>query len=240
MSTKIVFENSPYSKIWLTAKVSDYNRLNWRTELLLSRNTEKIVGKRVLDLACIDGRFSYAAKLLGAKHVTGVEAREESLSKAVTLFKSNQIEQAEFIVSDLFEYLPKVEKGSFDVILCFGFLYHTTKQHEFFKEINRIKPEYLFLDTAVFKNSYWLSKTGIKKPSCLHLVTENHEEGMNTIDETDIAYWPSDSYLEQMLSFCGYKFSKLNYKSAGIKKWDGLLSYKKGHRSSYIAELSNI
>ena len=48
-------------------------RLNWRCEILLTRNQEAINGKRILDLASHDGVFSYACLKLGASHVTGVE-----------------------------------------------------------------------------------------------------------------------------------------------------------------------
>src|SRR5437773_4649551 len=58
------------------------NRLNWRCEMLLSRNQDLIRGKRVLDLASHDGRFSYACLRLGARHVTGIEFQPELVAAA--------------------------------------------------------------------------------------------------------------------------------------------------------------
>jgi len=72
-SFDIDYEDSPFLRTSKTAAHS--NRLNWRCEILLTRNKERIEGQRVLDLASHDGRFSYACLKLGATHVTGVEVR---------------------------------------------------------------------------------------------------------------------------------------------------------------------
>ncbi len=61
-----------------TSKTAAFaNRLNWRAEILLSRNREVIEGKSVLDLASHDGRFSWACLELRASRVVGVEGRQE-------------------------------------------------------------------------------------------------------------------------------------------------------------------
>ena len=74
------FSNTVFTE---TSQVWAYpDRLNWRCELLLTRQKHVVEGKRILDLASHDGRFSYACLKLGAKHVTGVEGRPHLVEHA--------------------------------------------------------------------------------------------------------------------------------------------------------------
>jgi SAM-dependent methyltransferase len=78
--------------------------------------------KRVLDVGCGDGLFSFEAERRGANEVIGIE-NSHSLAGAteflIPFFKSN-VKMYELNVIDL---TPQ-EFGSFDVILFFGVLYH--------------------------------------------------------------------------------------------------------------------
>src|SRR3989304_9445103 len=84
-------------------------RLNWRCEMLLTRNVEAIKNKRILDLASHDGRFSYACLKLGAKHVTGIENTGhlvDSAKKNLEVLGYNS-ENFAFLQGDIYEFLPK-------------------------------------------------------------------------------------------------------------------------------------
>jgi predicted nicotinamide N-methyase len=148
----IDFKKTPFLKTSQT--ITGLNRLNWRAELLLTRNQKAIKGKRVLDLASHDGRFSYACLKLGAKQVTGVEGRPYLVRFAKKNLKSlgYKASSFKFINDDLFNYLPKVRPGTFDTILCFGFFYHTVKQVELIEQIKRLKPKVFLLDTFIEKD----------------------------------------------------------------------------------------
>jgi SAM-dependent methyltransferase len=80
-----------------------------------------LVGKRVLDVGCRDGKFSFEAERRGASEVIGID---NDLSKAATellipYFKSG-VQMHEMNLLDL---RPDTF-GSFDVVLFFGVLYH--------------------------------------------------------------------------------------------------------------------
>ena len=108
---------------------------------------------RILDLASHDGRFSYACLKLGAAHVTGVEARPHLVANAVDNLSQSGFDPSSFafMQGDVFDYLPKVQEGEYDTVLCFGVFYHTVRQIELLREIERIKPKYFILDTAIEK-----------------------------------------------------------------------------------------
>jgi 16S rRNA G966 N2-methylase RsmD len=132
------------------------NRLNWRAEVLIARNPGAIAGKRILDLASHDGRFTYAALTCGAKHVVGVEGRRKHVECAYQNLRSLGCPESryEFIVGDLVDFLRSVKISEFDTILCLGVFSHLIEQVEILREIRRISPEHFILDGWVAKEKW--------------------------------------------------------------------------------------
>lgn len=241
MSLKFLFDyaNIPHAE---GGKAPDFNRINWRCELLLTRNKEAIKDKKVLDIACNNGRLSYPCLLLGAKQVTGIEVRQELIDKGKEYLAGTEYaDKMNFVKSDVFEYLESLQPGEFDTILCLGFLYHTVKQVEFFRQIKRIAPTNVIIDTNVFKNYLWLGKSIFSqpKPPCLFMITEDPKETRNTFDSDGVAFWPTKSFLETMFAGIGYSYKQILYTKQDIKDWSAMEDYKKGYRISYIAHPSN-
>lgn len=219
------------------ATFSDFNRLNWRCQALLTQNQEAIKGQKVLDLACNNGKFSYACLKLGAKHVTGVEGRLQIVERAERLMSSTAPQDKwRFLQGDLFDYLSSVKPGEFDTILCFGFLYHTTRQVDFFEEMKRIKPAYVIVDTTVYRKFFTFGRRGFKKPASLVFFTEDPTLERMTIDESGLVALPTKSFLEYMFKLHGFSYQEISFKKAGIKNWAGLKDYRKGGRVAYIAK----
>lgn len=212
------------------------NRFNWRCETLLVKNKSLIEGKTILDLACNNGRISYPCLALGAKKVIGVEARLELIEQGKEYLKDNDLKnKMEFVQADVFDYLYSAEAKSFDTILCFGFLYHTVRQVEFFRQVKRLSPNNVIIDTSVATNYVWYGlKSFLKKPPMLLTIQENSSKTSDTTDEDGIAFWPTRSFLEKMFDAIDYDYKQLDYKRS-VKDWDGLKDYKKGLRVSYVA-----
>src|SRR6188472_1468918 len=126
------------------------NRMNERYEALFASNRDIFDGARVLDLASHDGRFSFAALKTGAVHVTGVEVRQSLIDKAQETFAfyGQDPETYRFVRGDLFEVLAR-EKFDVDVVLCFGFLYHTYRHTELMYRLHNMAPRHLIVDTMV-------------------------------------------------------------------------------------------
>lgn len=209
------------------------NRLNQRAEHLIVRNRQHIEGRRVLDLACNDGRLMYPCLALNAKSVVGVEARATLIQRA----RSNMIrlrvaDRAEFVHADVFDFLGQATPGSFDTINCFGFLYHTVRQVEFFRLCRRLQPEAIILDTSVARNYFWYGLRSFGKPPALFLAGfEDSREERNTTDSDGVVLWPTVSFLLGMLSRIGYEPRQIRYNS---NNWLGMEDYRKGLRASAI------
>lgn len=165
----IDFENTSFLQTSKVQAEAPPYRLNWRCEILLTRNQEAIKGKRILDLASHDGMFSYACLKLGASHVTGVEGRESLVKSAIDNLTGLGYTQEHFsfIQDDIFDYLARVKPKEFDTILCFGIFYHTIRQIELLREIQRIQPTHFILDTfiqrGVFINPFFIHPSNLLK-----------------------------------------------------------------------------
>lgn len=173
MQFSVDFRGSPFLE---TSRIgSSANRLNWRTEILFTRNLNVVKNKRVLDLASHDGRFSYACLALGAKHVTGVEGRRHLVENANRNLESLGCESSafEFLEGDAVEYLSNTEPGAFDTVLCLGFFYHTIYQIELLESFARVKPDYLVLDTFInqeIERGAWIRRVRNVRPRHLKML----------------------------------------------------------------------
>jgi SAM-dependent methyltransferase len=136
---------------------SDYtgpqlNRLNERYKRIVTMNIGHIAGKRVLDLAAHDGRWSWAALKSGASYVEGVEGRPELVAfanKALSAFPS---EAFRFSQGDIFDYLEKLkqtEVNRLDTILCLGIIYHINEHFRLLQLMAALKPGAIILDGAL-------------------------------------------------------------------------------------------
>ena len=101
-------------------------RLNNRHRLLIQPFLPQISGGRVLDLACHDGRWSYALAAAGAAKVEGVEARAELIERFKAFpqrdFKPRVKLHCNDIFADIEARLARSER--FDVVAVYGIFYH--------------------------------------------------------------------------------------------------------------------
>lgn len=252
------YKDTPFLKTSKTA--AHPNRLNWRTEILLTRNMEAIRDKSVLDLASHDGRFSYACLKLGASNVTGVEGRRHLVESATENLMSLGCKpnQFSFIQDEVFNYLPRVKLKEFDTILCFGFFYHTVRQTELLEETRRIHPAYFILDTHIerllnksnpivklaqfIRISPKLKELAERLASsdwfepCLVFKHENPGLEGATTDASGLIAWPSKTFIEFALTAYGFSFREMLWDRKEIKDWTAIGDYKTGERISYIAQ----
>lgn len=143
------FERFP--RFYETSETFAYpGRLNLRHEAIFGENRDVFEGRRVLDIASHDGRWSFAALEAGAASVVGVEGRPELVASANATFAHYGVdpERYRFIADDVYHALAQ-DQGRFDVVMCLGFLYHTLRYNELLARIRRCDPAYLIIDTEV-------------------------------------------------------------------------------------------
>jgi hypothetical protein len=224
-----------YPRFFSTSETASApDRLNQRYRALIQTNIGIISGRRVLDIASHDGRWSLAAHKAGAEYVLGIEARQHLTDAA----RANLVEyrvpvgKVEFVRGDVMVELDKLETGSFDTVFCFGFLYHTIDHMALLRKIARLQSANLVLDTSI----------SLRPGSIIEVRVEQTEhESAAAIGEPGnpkraVSGNPSRTALELMLNAVG--FLTLNYydwQHADIKRWNGLKDYYLGERISVTA-----
>lgn len=125
-------------------------RLNLRHAAIIEENRDVLRDARVLDIASHDGRWSFAALQSGARSVVGIEGRSRLVDNANQTFTDKKIETSRFrfIAADAHEAL-RDGVGSFDVVMCLGFIYHTLRYVELFAGIFATGARYLIIDTRL-------------------------------------------------------------------------------------------
>jgi hypothetical protein len=207
------------------------NRLNERYRACIEWNENVIRGKRILDIASHDGRWSFAAMKVGASNVLGIEAREYLVHAArANLLKYGIVEESfRFICGDAFESLDGIEPGSIDTIFCLGFFYHIANHMLLLSKIARLKPKHLIMDTALYLDPYKVI-----------VLYADHTEGEANAARVGTSYesnpkrivtgGPSKAALEHMLSAFGWSFVYYDWHRAGIRRWDDCEDYQEGWR----------
>jgi hypothetical protein len=208
------------------------SRLNERYEALFASNREIFAGARVLDLASHDGRWSFAALRTGAAHVTGVEARQSLVDRAEEAFAYYEQDPAtfRFVRGDLFDVLAR-ETFDVDVVLCFGFLYHTYRHTELMYRLHHLAPRHLVMDTMVTRDT----------ERTLRMIRERNVEDIRSAAQDSwsvgrvLVLRPSVPALELLLRSYGFEVESMydwQGRLAGRPPVPGIEGYAKGTRVS--------
>ncbi len=127
----------------------NYDCLNGRTQNLLIKNIDAIKGKRVLDLGCHMGTFSYAAWKLGAQFTCGIDSEENTIERGNKIFLDFEIPSSSchLKTGDVFEYLESLQPNEFDTVFCFGLLYYVSEPYNLLRLACRAARETVLIDT---------------------------------------------------------------------------------------------
>ncbi|HML10866.1 MAG TPA: methyltransferase domain-containing protein [Stellaceae bacterium] len=199
------------------------NRIDNRWRAIIGWNEPYLAGRRVLDLGCHDGRWSFAALMTGAAHVVGVEARAHLVEKARDNFTFYRIprDAYELINGDAIDVMRLMRPGGVDVVLCLGFFYHTLEHMRLLLEAKRLGAEFLIIDTAI---------SAAEEP-IISLHREAADDTRNSIDygktgsANVLVGMPSRSGLIAMLDYVGYGVVFFDWQGSGVDDWAGMPDY---------------
>jgi hypothetical protein len=169
---------------------------------MIAANRDILEAARVLDIASHDGRWAFAALHVGAKHVTGIEPRQNLVDNANSTFAEYGADPRSyrFVCGDAFEVLPR-EHFDVDVVLCLGFLYHTLRYPELFRRIRDVDPSYLVIDTTVQKHQKPMIRLFVNQAEReAHAIGDAYSQ-----DGVTLVGRPSLPALTQMLEVYGFK-----------------------------------
>ena len=127
----------------------DTTKLELCVKTITASTGRPITELRILDLACLEGRYSIENARLGAT-VLGIEVRELNLAKARFAKKALGLRNVEFMKADV-RNISRETLGTFDVILMNGILYHIDKadQLSLLQSAANMCTEMMYIDTHV-------------------------------------------------------------------------------------------
>jgi methyltransferase family protein len=198
-------------------------RLNARWRAIIGWNTHILAGRRVVDLACHDGRWSLAALQAGAAHVIGIEARPHLAGKAADNLRHYGMPAAgyEIVTGDAIDTMRMLAAGSADVVMCLGFFYHTLEHMRLLLEARRLGARDLILDTAIAPG----------EAPIIALRSEAVEDTRNAVDYAGgghgqaLVGQPSKSALLAMLDHAGYRAEFFDWDDNAVADWADLPDY---------------
>lgn len=109
-------------------------------------------GKRVLDVGCNCGGFSFLAQRAGAKEVVGIDIRQENIEQAKAIQRYLGIDNITFAIENINNITPE-KYGQFDLVILAGIAYHLVNPIESFKIISKVCSDVMFVDSRIHFSS---------------------------------------------------------------------------------------
>jgi hypothetical protein len=215
---------SQFDRFLTTSTTSPFLlRLNGRHEAIIAPNTQILQGKRILDIASHDGRWSFAALKAGAAHVTGIEPRQQLIDNARNTFEAYGVSENayEFIRGDVFDILAQ-RTPRFDVVLCLGFYYHTIRHVELFDRLERSGASHIVIDTTI------APATGEGNAGAIHLCPDTVELDAHacldsaTRGGTTIVGHPTRTAVRYIASHFGFDTTEYDWKPFFVRNPDSV------------------
>ncbi|MFN8579070.1 MAG: methyltransferase domain-containing protein [Candidatus Sericytochromatia bacterium] len=116
----------------------------------LNINKEDYKNIKIADIGCMDGGYSVELAKEGF-NVLGIDARKENLLRAMYLKLNLKLDKLNFVKDDA-RNLSKY--GTFDIVFCFGLLYHLDNPVDFLKIIYNQTNRLLILNTYYAYNEF--------------------------------------------------------------------------------------
>ena len=202
---------------------ASFERLNARYTILIHRHRHLLEGANVLDLASHDGRFTLAALQAGARRVVGVEIDPVLVERAHANMAAYGVELAsyEFVTRDMFRHFDELDE--FDVVFCFGILYHINDHMQLLSNIAGVQPKWIIIDTKI--SQFDGSVIEVRSPLGASPPTLGSQ----------IEGYPSRIALDVMLASFGWELEHLDWAESGLLDQPGNDDYRNGERVSILA-----
>jgi 2-polyprenyl-3-methyl-5-hydroxy-6-metoxy-1,4-benzoquinol methylase len=186
MNNKIDF---PFDKEG-ALKINEF-RINVLDNILENLKLQDTAIRSCLDAGCGVGYFAKFLKEKGFD-VKAFDIREENIVEAKT-----RVKDVEFFVDDI-EELKNI-KEDFDLVLCFGLLYHLENPLKALRNLAKLTKKYLIIESMIIPDN---------KPTAL-LVKERQE-----LDQSKnyVALIPSEELINMFLKLLDFKVYKIDLK----------------------------
>jgi len=179
-------------------------------------------GKRVLDLGCNAGFWSLNAAEAGADFVLGVDGRQMHVDQSNFVFEVKGIEPSRyhFAQGNLYDF-DFSAWAPFDIVFCFGLMYHIAKPMGLIELIARINSDILVIDTGI-----------IRLPGSFVRYRQESTNDPRATMEYELVSSPTKEAIRDMVGTLGYKAVTLKPQ---FRNYVGSRRYEVGLRRAFLA-----
>jgi 2-polyprenyl-3-methyl-5-hydroxy-6-metoxy-1,4-benzoquinol methylase len=172
---------------------------NYRKKHIFSNLVEytSLENSNLLDIGCNEGYYTFAALEFGAKFVKGLDLREINILRANKIKQYYGYEKCEFELGDVSDE-KILNYGLFDIVFCFGILYHLENPMLAIRNLRKLTKKYLVVDSVV---------TSFDKSATISIRTE--DKNNLRAGKTGACFYPSLGGLLKMLEVGGFKVDVL-------------------------------
>jgi 2-polyprenyl-3-methyl-5-hydroxy-6-metoxy-1,4-benzoquinol methylase len=107
----------------------------------------EFIGRRIVDIGCLEGYFSIECALQGAE-VLGVDGKLLNIRKCEFVRSVLNVRRARFVQQDAMQ-LTRDSSGGFDVLLVLGLLYHLEDPYTFLANLAGLCDGFAVIDTHI-------------------------------------------------------------------------------------------
>lgn len=219
------FEETASSRPVEGIRVDSFVRHAYPT--LLDHFGGSLAGKRVLDVGCNCGGFTFEAARAGAAHVVGIDLAERYIEQSTLIRRALDLDQTEFHVMAI-EDVTRETLGSFDVVLCLGVLYHLESPVSGMRSLAAVCDDVMLVDTNItdhrwLKKPFW--RANVPPPG-----RDDGTTGAWRSDRLVFQLTPNVAAVEQLFDFLGFPVVRLPNREPSLDQ-----RYTKGQRATFLA-----
>lgn len=159
---------------------------------------ERMDGLRVLDIGCAEGFFSFEAERRGAEEIVAIDSWPGSIRR-FNICRAALNSRATAFLTNVYDLDPK-RFGTFDLVMCFGVLYHVRHPLLALERIFSVCKGTLLLQSTTYED------TEIDKPVA-RFYPAGKESGPaeNRVCDQTVFWIASPSCVRAMLEHVGFK-----------------------------------
>jgi SAM-dependent methyltransferase len=213
-----------------------------------------IEGRTFLDLGAGDGFESRALALRGAARTVAVEGKDERFREALWAKAHLEVHNQDVVQLDV-RRIDEHDLGVFDVVLCFGLLYHMENPFNMLKRIRRVTGDLLLLETHVAPPSvrgidvqfvpYGLRDIELDGALFRGKVMPHPGEHARTKGSLDApwSFWLTLDSLVKAVVWAGFRIEDIHHEPDAstpevIRTWGGMNGFGRTHTKAWIVASS--
>jgi len=143
-----IVKQKGYSKTF--SEQDDINHPWWKWSVIKNWIPEDLSGKKILDIACNNGFYSFELAKRGAK-VLGFDHSYKDIVKAIFAKRILEINSVDFSYGVIKDITGKF-KSWYDIVLCLGYLYHSWEPENVIKNIAHMT-NFAIFETVALQNT---------------------------------------------------------------------------------------